>query len=184
MPSKPILFVITGLTGAGKSTVAKMIAKKLKIKAFATDKIRQNKTFKERFEFHRKNERFFPWRLKSQVYKKMMMLGKKELLAGRSVILDATFVNQKARQIARQLATRTKAKLIPIEVKLDKITVEKIEQRFKKRLKKDKKAAPLRVHYIHKHRHRPLTGKHFVIKNDGTLTDLRRQVNQILKKVL
>jgi len=91
-----------GLPGVGKSTVAKLLAKKEKAIILRTDKIRR-KHIKEFGQSLDSNEPY-PDSAMQKVYEIMFRRAEKFLKEGKSVILDATFAQRKNRDRARELA--------------------------------------------------------------------------------
>ena len=183
MPSKLTLFIIIGPSGVGKSTAASIIAKKLKIKSFLTDLIRRRRKYHLAVDYYRKTGKFFPEKTRRKFYQELMQSGKKELSAGKSVILTGTFSRKWMRKRAEVLAGQTKAKLVPIEVKLTKISKAAIEERLKRRKMKDQKAAEAKLYWAYQRHFRPFRGRHFIINNSGGIKELNKQINKILKKI-
>lgn len=181
---KPTLFIIAGPPGVGKSTVAKQIGNKLNIKIFSNDKVRWLKGFKKEYKKYRKSNSQYPTRFRKKIYNQLLKFGENEILNGKSIILDATFSREWQRNLAKNLAKEVKAKLVSIDVRLDKLSDEKIIKRFKDRLKKDKKATLPKIYFLYKRYYQPFTKPNFIINNDTTLQNLKKQVQYILKKHL
>ncbi len=180
----PKIFIIFGLSGAGKTTVSDIIAKKIKVKIFSTDRIRRTKPFKAQSDHYQKTGKFFPKIFRRQLYLKLISSGKKELLKNNNVILDATFSSPWNWQLAERLADQTKAKLIPIEVALEKIPDHQLERRLEKRIEKDKFAARPEIHWAYKNRWQSYEKKHYLLNNDGSRASLKKQVIELLNEIL
>lgn len=183
MSKKPILFITSGFPVSGKSTVASIIAKKFRIKIFTTDKIWREKEFKAEAMQHHKSKTFFSPSLRRRFYRKLMAYGQKELLAGRSVVLDGTFSTKWMIELAKNLARKNQIKLVPIRVELDKISPQEIIKRGDKRKKKDKQAADAKLYWKYKNKAKSLPKDFIIINNDGNLADLKKQVNKIIAKI-
>lgn len=183
MPHQPTLFIVAGPSGAGKSTVARIIAKKFKIKIFSNDQIRRSKIFKEKVEPYVQAGKFFPDHLRRQFYEQLTNYAKKELMKGKDVILDATFSDKWTHEFIYGLTAETNVKLILIEIKLDQIAESKIKQRLNKRLKQDENAARPNIFLEYKKHYQLFPEPHFIVNNDGSLTDLQVQIHKILKQI-
>ena len=95
MPSdRPIMIVIFGLPGTGKTTIATLLSKQLGIKHFNTDVVRSflGKTRK----YDEEN--------KSLIYDEILERTRLEFEKGNSVIVDATFYKKKLRTKFKALA--------------------------------------------------------------------------------
>jgi len=180
----PKLFIIFGFSGVGKSTAAEIIAKKIKVKIFATDEIRRLREFKSRFVHYQKSGKFFPKNLRRQIYRRLLAGGKKELQKGNNVIFDATFSSPWMWQLVERLSEEIEIRIIPIEIVLQKISDEMITQRLIKRCRIDKFAAKPEIYWAYKNRYQSYAQKHFVVNNDGTKLELKKQVLEILAETL
>ena len=103
-----MLFVFCGLPGTGKTTVAKIIAKKLDASVISTDYIR-----KKMFE----NPTYRNWE-KSLIYKMMYLLAE-HLSKTETCILDAVFTKEQHRNIAKEIARRNKVPIHFVEFVCD-----------------------------------------------------------------
>jgi len=183
MSTRPFLFIIFGPSGVGKTTVAEVIAKKFKLKIFSTDQIRRTPKFKNKADYFQARAIFFPYKLRKQFYQTLMAQGKTKLASSRSVILDATFSSPWMWQMAQRLAKQTQARLVPIEVIFQNLPAEKIHDRLFKRVKKDNGSAKPEVHWKYQNRYQSLAKKHFLVNNDGSKNELKKQVKKIIKKL-
>jgi len=184
MTKPPKLFIIFGPSGAGKTTAGAVMAEKIKVEIFSTDKIRRTKPFRAKTHDYQKTGKFFPKTLRRQFYLKLMADGKKELLKGHNVILDATFSSAWMWQMAEKLAAQTRAQMIPMEIILEKISDATLKRRLENRLKQDQQAAQPQIYWAYKNRFQPYAQKHFVINNDGSRAKLRKQILEILNEIL
>ena len=112
-----------------------------------------------------------------------MAEGKKELMAGKNVLFDATFSNPWMWKMAENLLAQTQARLVPIEVVFEKISPKEIEKRLQKRFQKDPGAALPKTHFIYKNRYHPLRKKHFIVNNDVDKKNLQKQVKKIIESI-
>jgi len=177
---KPTIYMITGYAGAGKSTVAKQLSKKLGIKSFTTDKIRRLKEFEKQYNKYRQAGTNFHWTFRKKLHLKLLELAETELKNNKDVILDATLSRIWVRNIIKKFARKMNAKLIIFEIKFGQLTEKQILQRFKDRLKKDKNAGLPKIYYIYKKYWQPMTEKRFIIENDHTLAGLRKKINNLI----
>jgi hypothetical protein len=90
----PILIVIFGLPGTGKTTFATVLSNHLGLKHFNTDIIRSLSGKSQQYD--EKN--------KASIYDDMLHLTRLEFEKGKSVIVDATFYKEKLRKRFKVLA--------------------------------------------------------------------------------
>jgi aminoglycoside phosphotransferase family enzyme/predicted kinase len=111
---KPTLYVMRGLSGTGKSTVASALAELLGIEQLRTDAIRR-----ELFGASRQPQAFgggnYQPAQKRQVYKEMLRRARQSLLRGMSIVADGAFLEAEALQQARDAATAAEAELLVVE---------------------------------------------------------------------
>lgn len=92
--NRPILIIIFGLPGTGKTTFAILLSKQLGIKHFNTDIIRSLSGKSQQYDEENKG----------LIYNKMLHLTRLEFEKGKSVIVDATFYKRKLRNRFKDLA--------------------------------------------------------------------------------
>jgi len=102
---RPILIVIFGLPGTGKTTFATLLSNQLGITHFNTDIIRSLSGKSQKYE---ENKTF--------IYDEMLTLTKLEFEKGKSVIVDATFYKKKLRKRFKDLAQEYEVTVKWIEV--------------------------------------------------------------------
>jgi aminoglycoside phosphotransferase family enzyme/predicted kinase len=111
---KPTLYVMRGLSGTGKSTVASALAELLGIEQLRTDAIRR-----ELFGASDAPQSFgggnYQPAQKKQVYKELLRRARQSLLRGMSIVADGAFLEPDALQQARDAATVAEAELLVVE---------------------------------------------------------------------
>ena len=103
---RPILIVIFGLPGTGKTTFAAVLSNQLGIKHFNTDIIRSLSGKSQQYD--EENKTF--------IYDEILRLTRLEFEIGKSVIVDATFYKKKLRKRFKVLAQEYDVTLKWIEV--------------------------------------------------------------------
>ncbi len=109
----PVLVVVFGLPGTGKTTFAESLAGQLELPHFNTDKIRTEMGLRGRYDPD----------TKARVYERMLERTEAELQNGNRVILDGTFYLEGLRQRLRSLAGRYRARIGWIEISAGEQTV-------------------------------------------------------------
>jgi predicted kinase len=103
---KPILIIMVGLIGTGKTTVAKALAERLGLEYISSDETRKRLAGIPETE-HRYgdfNEGIYSPAFTGMVYKAMLVEAETELGKGKSVILDASFASSARRDAVGKLA--------------------------------------------------------------------------------
>lgn len=115
--TRPTLWIICGLPGSGKSTVATGLATALDIAVFHSDVVR-----KELFGLRAQTSRVVSYgsdiyspEATALTYGKLLLKAQEEIKHGRSVILDATFSSRHQRREAARLAEDTDTNLRFVE---------------------------------------------------------------------
>jgi len=102
----PILIVIFGLPGTGKTTFATVLSNQLGVKHFNTDIIRSLSNESQQYDEENK----------ASIYDEMLHLTRLEFEKGKNVIVDATFYKKKLRERFKVLAQEYDATVKWIEV--------------------------------------------------------------------
>jgi aminoglycoside phosphotransferase family enzyme/predicted kinase len=131
---KPLLLIMAGLVGTGKTTVAKALSRSLGLKVISADITRKRLAGISPTE--RRLEQFgggiYSKEFSRKTYNEMFAQARELLSQGQSVILDASFKKRQDRLQARSLAEETKADFAVVECLLDEETVRShLEQRLK-----------------------------------------------------
>ncbi|MGC8796563.1 AAA family ATPase [Thermodesulfovibrio sp.] len=97
---KPKVFVVFGLSGTGKSTLARALAKKTLAKWIPSDIVRKSLVGIAPTEHHYEpfEKGIYSKEFTEKTYMKMIEIARENLLLGRDVILDATFRERVLRQ--------------------------------------------------------------------------------------
>jgi predicted kinase len=157
------LIVICGLQGTGKTTVARRIIEKMQAVLLRTDVIR-----KELKNFQYTEE------AKQLVYEEMFSRAKTLLQEGKNVVLDATFIRQKNRDQAQQLASEVNA---DFQIILVVSSDEAVKQRIKERVG-DESEAGFEQYLNSKGAFETIIGKHITIDNSGLIEETNQQLDR------
>ena len=130
---KPVLFIVGGLTGTGKSTVAQKIAVDYQAVLVNTDVVRKEMAGIDKFEPYKDafNTGLYTPNNIDKTYEQVIAKARSLLKQGRSAVLDATFVYQQHRDMAISLAKDLRLPLIILQCICKP---ELVKQRLEKRL--------------------------------------------------
>ncbi len=116
-PRRKTLFLVGGLSGTGKSVISRRLARSVGGGMVSSDSIRMELAGKSPAE--RESVDFgagiYTEEFTERTYERMFERGEKILVSGRSVVLDATFLNPRWRERAQELASRLELDLLLIE---------------------------------------------------------------------
>lgn len=114
--SRPTIWVLCGLPGTGKSTLAEMVRKTLGIPLLRSDEARRElPEYRPHSGPAPLGTGIYKPELRGRVYAHLLGLAQEELKKGRSVILDATFSRLKWREEAVRLAGDLDANIVFFE---------------------------------------------------------------------
>jgi len=133
---KPILFITIGLTGTGKTTVARKIAIDYYGKLISTDTLRKELEGINKYDRHHDayNTGLYAPEKMLKTYEKILEKAKKLLEKDENVVLDATFKTKDLRKKALKIAEKTKARfLILYTVCPEEVVKKYLEDRLKKK---------------------------------------------------
>lgn len=161
-----MIILITGLTGTGKTTIAKKLAPLIDAVVLSSDKIRK--------EIIRKPT--YTRREKELVYDVMSLLAKYLHEVGKNCILDATFFKENLRQAILKKTGAAKSQIQIIEcICPEDVILERLRNR------KDRYSdADIAVYFKIKKAYEPIREKHLIV--DTTL-DPKHTALLILKKL-
>ncbi|MDG6229772.1 MAG: AAA family ATPase [Candidatus Thermoplasmatota archaeon] len=112
----PYIFLVSGLTGTGKSTLALKLSIDYHAQIINTDIVRKQVAGIDTFERHHDepNTGLYDPRNVENTYEQVLALARSFLSEHKSIVLDATFQKKIHRDMVRELAREHNATLIPI----------------------------------------------------------------------
>jgi uncharacterized protein len=110
---KPVVIIVRGLTGTGKTTLARELAERLEIERFETDAVRRQLFGKSDSPADFGEDIYRPEN-RERVYEEVLLRAKGLIDSGRSAIIDGTFLTAKSRLDALALAASGQA--VPLVV--------------------------------------------------------------------
>jgi predicted kinase len=120
---RPVLVAMTGLSGTGKSTVARRLARALGARLFASDVVRKELAGIEGPAPAAWGEGIYRPEWTGATYDRLFALAEASLCAGTPVILDAAFLSTEQRAGAAAAAARANVQLVLVETVCDEETV-------------------------------------------------------------
>jgi uncharacterized protein len=112
---RPALFIMTGLSGTGKSTVAAALARAIDVPRIATDAVRKEFEGAADLATDRWGEGLYAPERKAAIYASLFARGERALADGTTVILDGTFLDDAQRDAAAGLVASHGVPLVLIE---------------------------------------------------------------------
>ncbi len=157
--SGPLIVMILGLPGSGKSYFAERLAEKIKAMYFGSDRLR-----KELFP-----KRTYSNREKEKVYKLMLEKMKRAMDQNKNVVLDATFHKNNTRQLFIDNMTKD-ARVFFIKVRAD-------ENIIRERLKKSRpySEADFEIYKLIQNEWEPLKQPHLTLDSTNENIDIMLQ---------
>lgn len=137
--SQPMVLVVMGRVGTGKTSVAKQLAKELDWPIFSSDETRKNLAGVPLLERTPPSlrEKLYSEQMTKETYKKLVENGLAALATHSGVILDATFSSRRNRNLLRGQCAKAHATLQAVELDVD---LEEVKKRLKAR---DRNAAEI-----------------------------------------
>jgi uncharacterized protein len=129
-PIKPFIVIVCGLTGSGKSTVSRELARRLDVPVVNSDVVRKRIAAQAGQQWVAFNEGIYSPAMTERTYATMASEAEQELAKGQGVILDATFSRRAPRKAIIDLAKQYGAPFAVIHCVASPATV---EQRLKER---------------------------------------------------
>ena len=120
---QPVLMAMTGLSGTGKSTVARRLARALGARLFASDIVRKELAGIEGPAPAAWGEGLYRSEWTRATYDRLFALAEASLDAGIPIVLDASFLATEQRLSAAAVAARANAQLVLVETVCDEETV-------------------------------------------------------------
>jgi aminoglycoside phosphotransferase family enzyme/predicted kinase len=115
--SRQTIWIVCGLSGSGKSTIAAELGKRMNLKCYRSDVIRKRLfgLSPEQQVVTPFGESIYTPAASDKTYEQLLREARKDVSRGRSVVLDATFGKLQYRAIALRLAKEMEANVIFIE---------------------------------------------------------------------
>lgn len=111
---RPLLIVVSGLMGTGKSTLARALGEELAIEVLRTDELREELLPKDHQTAAFGEGRYTP-EAREHVYSELFRRADHRLAQGTSILLDGTFSQATVRQAARDCGRARDADVVEIE---------------------------------------------------------------------
>lgn len=133
--TRPLIFITSGLTGTGKTTVVKKISVDYNAKLISSDNVRKELEGIDKFERHHDayNTGLYSPEKMLFTYKRVLEKADAFLRNGKNVVLDATFKSKKLREMAYEIASKNNAVFIILYCKCSE---KKVKEYLEKRVKK------------------------------------------------
>jgi len=133
--SKPYLMIMTGLTGAGKTTVAEPLSKAMDATLFLSDRVRKELAGipAEEHRLESFDQGIYSPEFTLRTYQALMQKAEETLRKGQPAILDATFLKKEDRMQARRIAEQIGVPFFVIEVTCPE---EEVKKRLSERMEK------------------------------------------------
>jgi aminoglycoside phosphotransferase family enzyme/predicted kinase len=124
--ARPWLVLTMGLSGTGKTTVAKALREKSGIDLLSSDALRKELLKSEALNAGRWNDGLYHPEKRILIYDRMFEMAETTLKSGRSICLDASFLNAAQRERALRLAGDVDANFLAIECVCDEERVKQL----------------------------------------------------------
>lgn len=131
---KPLVMIVTGLIGTGKTTIAEAVGRGLGYNVLSSDIIRKQLAEVPLTERHYDNfdSGIYSREFTQKTYNELFSRAKDLVIKGQSVMLDASFKKKADRLVAFKLAKECGADFLAIECVADESTIkERLEKRQK-----------------------------------------------------
>ncbi|HJX02960.1 MAG TPA: AAA family ATPase [Dehalococcoidia bacterium] len=133
---KPVLVLLSGLMGTGKSTLARAMSGQTGFSVLSSDSIRKNLAGVplDEHRYEKFDTGIYSAEHTENTYTEMLKQAGRQLQQGQSVILDASFKKREERKMARRLASQHNADLLIIECILE---AEQARSRLQQRMQQN-----------------------------------------------
>ncbi|APV43594.1 hypothetical protein Dform_00231 [Dehalogenimonas formicexedens] len=131
--AKPVLFIMSGYTGCGKSAVASELARHLGLVYISSDITRKTLAGLplDQAAGDEVDAGLYSREMNEQTYQSILMMAEGALKSGDPVVLDATFLSLELRKKAVDIALRKGADYVIVECRLDESELaRRLEQRM------------------------------------------------------
>src|SRR5439155_14020197 len=124
-PLKPFVVIVCGLTGSGKSSLARELGDRLGMPVINSDSVRKTIAGKSGRVAVLFNEGIYSLTMTEKTYAMMAKEAEKQILSGTGAILDATFLNKAHREKIARLADKHKIPFFVIHCVASEGTIRK-----------------------------------------------------------
>lgn len=171
--ARPVLIMISGLPGTGKSYLARKLVEQLLFVVIETDFVR--KTLFPRPTYTAEES---GW-----VHRTSQALMRKLLSKGVRVIFDATNLVQHQREMIYHIAERAGARLVIVRtVAPEEVVRERLERRKEEPAPEDISDADWRVYKRMSQRQQPINRTHLVIDTSVDIDEAARKILRLVRK--
>jgi hypothetical protein len=168
---KPVLIMVSGLPGTGKSYFSRQLAERLRLTILESDAIRKQ-LFQKPCYSAAESARLFRF-----IHQRL----EERLLQGNSVILDATNLKEKYRKAVYRIAESCEARLIIVQVEAPPDVVrERLDSRGKRADSNETSDADWAVYRKMKARAEKISRPYFTVNSARDITPL---IDKIVKEI-
>jgi uncharacterized protein len=130
----PLVIVMSGLSGTGKSTVASQLARVLGADHHRSDVVRKSLAGIQGAAEAAYGEGIYREGTTAATYERLFALGASSIVAGRAAVLDATFLDRRWRKASADLARDRGVPVLLVETVTDEAVLEaRLEARIERR---------------------------------------------------
>lgn len=169
--ARPVLIVVSGLPGSGKSYFSRRLAERFPLVVLETDSLRQRLVPKPTYSAEESQRLFAATHL----------LIKRLLQKSIPVLLDATNLVERHREILYHLAEKTGAKLILVRLEAPTgVVVQRLQARQEQTSREDHSTADVEVYRRMRSSSEPIRRQHFAV---DTSQDIGPAISKVLREV-
>jgi len=184
---KKTVFITSGLTGTGKTTISDKISVDYDAYIISTDMIRKELAGIDKYERHHVeyNKGLYSPERMEETYNKVIEKAENQLKKDRNVVLDATFKTKKHRKMVKKMAEKNNSRFIILHCDCPEDVVKKwLDERVKKKSVSDGR---WEIYVKQKDSFEDFEDKNDVISIDVSNKDLSYQIrvyNKIIDKII